>query len=205
MDIQNLDSSEQEVAVRLFREGLKPIATDLIEAIDVYQEAETAFKKAEARRNDIAADYRRVLSLIKKAGGQVHEKEASLANFEIDNARQQASAEAQEQPSKSSEPQGLDKTETKPPLVIRNEVVEALRASKKFQTANDLVTLTRKRLGLQIPDSTITSGLSIQWRAGKVLRFQSPNRTNVYGVPEWFLEGKPKQEYFDNQQMSIEN
>lgn len=200
--MQSFDTFEQGIAVRLFRQGLKPLATDLIVAIEEYREAEAAFQKAEEKRNRVVKDYKSVLSLIKKAGGQVEEEEASLADFEINTPRQQSNPEAK---AHFPEPQTSNKTEEKPPFIIRNEIVEALRASNKFQTANDVVELTRKRLGIQIPDSTITSSLSVQWKAGKVLRFQSPNRTNMYGVAEWFHDGKPKQEFLGNQQMSIEN
>jgi len=200
--MQYFDTIEQGIAVRLFRQGLKPLATDLIKAIEDYKEAEASFHKAEEKRNQTANEYKSVLSLIQKAGGKVEEEEASLVNFETTSIPQQISPELKEHP---VEPQTSNKTEQKLPFIIRNEVLEALRASNKFQTATDVVELTRKRLGVQIPDSTITSSLSVQWKAGKVLRFQSPNRTNIYGVPEWFLDGKPKQEFLGNQQMSIDS
>ncbi|MGI4863752.1 MAG: hypothetical protein ACRYFZ_07480 [Janthinobacterium lividum] len=201
MDLKNLDPSEQETAVQLFKAGLKSLADDLENANVNYKVALNALKEIGAKRRQVADKYNTIISLIRKAGGQIDEQEAELADIESAPSYSEI-ANKDDVPKISEE---LESVESKPRPIIRNEVLEVLRATNKFQTANDVLSLVRKKLGDSIPDSTVTSSLSVQYKAGIVKRFSASNGTSLYGLPEWFLDGKPRREFTDNTQMLIIN
>jgi chromosome segregation ATPase len=203
MDLRNLDSSEQETAVQLFRQGLKSLAADLADANTRYRAAQATFKAIEADRRQVAERYNTIISLIVKAGGEVDDKEANLANVEADLAIKQDDIEHKQETSKDDGGISVSTSANKARPIIRNEVIEILRATNKFLTGNEVLSLVRKKFGEQIPDSTVTSALSVQNHAGLLKRYSAANGTSLYGLPEWFSDGKPKQEHSDSNQMLI--
>ena len=195
MDFNSLELSEQEIAVQLFRVGLKSISEDLAEANNKYRAAQEALRLIEASRNDIVAKYNTITSLISKAGGEVSKEEANLVNLDsLSTGPSKVILSSHKSHLKSI----IDNI-TRP--TIRSEVIEVLRASNKLQTAIEVLATIRKT-NPTIPDSTVTSALSVQFTAGNLNRY-SANGTNLYGLPEWFSDGKPKEEYLENRQMSI--
>jgi chromosome segregation ATPase len=195
MDFNNLELSEQEIAVQLFRVGLNTISKDLAEANSKYREAQEALKHIEASRNDIVAKYNTIISLISKAGGEISKEEANLVNLDSPSSSPSKVVLS----SHKTYIKSIIDNITRP--TIRSEVIEVLRASNKLQTAIEVLTTIRKT-NPTIPDSTVTSALSVQFSAGNLNRY-SANGTNLYGLPEWFSDGKPKEEYLENRQMSI--
>lgn len=203
MDLKNLDSSEQETAVQLFRQGLRSLAADLADANTRYRAAQVTFKVIENERNQVIGKYNTIISLIIKAGGQVDDTEANLANINVDLVTKREEPDhTQVGQSNNTEASG-NSAPIKARPIIRNEVIDVLRTANKFQTANEVLSLIRKKLNELIPDSTVTSALSVQNKAGLLKRYSAVNGTSLYGLPEWFSDGTPKQEHSDNSQMSI--
>ncbi len=74
-----------------------------------------------------------------------------------------------------------------------------IATTKKFQETANIIGLVRQRFGEEVPSSTVTGGLSVLKEAHLLRRFDSPNKTtSIYGLPEWFDDNGPKQEYFEN-------
>ena len=203
MDLKNLDSCEQETAVQLFRQGLRILATDLADANTRYRAAQAAFKATENDRNQVVGKYNTIISLIIKAGGQVDDTEANLANVNVDSITKREELDHKQEGQNINTEARDNSAPIKARPVIRNEVINVLRVANKFQTANEVLSLVRKKFDELIPDSTVTSALSVQNKAGLLKRYSAANGTSLYGLPEWFSEGKPKQEHSDSSQMLI--
>ena len=201
MDYNKLDSSEQEIAVQLFRLGLKSISEELVDANNKYRVAQEALKIIELSRNDIVVKYNTIISLISKAGGEVSKKEADLVNLDSSShEKAQGSLTIVQRYLKALNEQALNDKTARP--TIRSEVIEVLRTANRLLTANEVLNIIRKT-NPTIPDSTVTSAISVQYNAGNLGRHSAANGTNLYGLPEWFSNGQPKEEYFEHRQMSI--
>lgn len=81
-------------------------------------------------------------------------------------------------------------------LNVRTRLVDIVESGKKLLSTREIFELACAYFNLVLPLSTVNSGLSMLVVQNRLIRFLNDEGKSLYGRPDWFVNGKPKPEYF---------